>query len=519
MSSSESVQCPACGLTVPLATINAHLDASCSASSASSASASTTWATTATTTAPVLPQQQPQQQQKHQPNLHRYFGGTDSTIPDHFVLTRNLATGALEASFTRAGMQMMPKVAWTAAVHLRGLAKSVVLATDIPLDELADQVGELALGGSTNDDDEFDGEDEEDEDDDDSSGSPMPDDALMDHDGVFIAVEHDGGSSSSSSVPVPVATAPPSSSTAPQPQQQQRPVTNLPYLKSHLQKCVRRRLVDQAVGTAHAMLGNPTLYTELVRRLPIIAVEDARVFAHAFPVLVWLMMAASKGYSPAPAAIIPDLLGAVAQIAAADVQDLEWNSASTGGAANIDVKVVLKMIEVAQDMPRWARDTLWAVQCRREFGGMAGDMRMLDQTLLILYHRFKRSPRAELVKHFCAPVPILPASALPPPLSRSQFLLNAIDYHVSPVVQHLHQRFPQFSEDLIKRSMWECSSGVNRRLAARGWDADRSSRGEDGGWEWAAPKVYTPAPELVSVWRVVEGEFIRAATLLLAARG
>ncbi|KCV70820.1 hypothetical protein H696_03177 [Fonticula alba] len=64
-------------------------------------------------------------------------------------------------------------------------------------------------------------------------------------------------------------------------------------LKSHLQKCVRRQRAGLAVQTAKHLA---TLdMSELLRRLPIIAVEDVAVHFQV-PVVIWLMSAHSRGF-------------------------------------------------------------------------------------------------------------------------------------------------------------------------------------------------------------------------------
>ncbi|KAI9178710.1 hypothetical protein H9P43_005372 [Blastocladiella emersonii ATCC 22665] len=579
----DLIECPACSRRVPLATINRHLDAECASFAGDPAASSSAAATPVLGPSPApvrsvgdwLSLSQQQQQQQPQPeaqpapaptapaappvtttsppvvskgkgratssasaspltgprqvSLHAYFGGVDPTIPDHFILTRT-AAGALEATFSRHGIQTLPRVAWTAAVHLRGLRKSVILATDIPLDELSDELAMLDLKpavvpGTDGEEDEDDYDDEEDEDDEDvaSEEALVEDQELLDDLAAAAAASSSSATAAAAPAPAPmdVDGAPPAAAPTPI---AEPPITNVPFLKSHLQKCIRRRLVDQTVATATALIRVD--YTEFIRRIPIIPLEDARVFSHAQPVLVWLMLAASKGYSPPPRDVVPDILGAVAQITASDVQDLEWclrSDTTTGAAApctDADVRAVLESIEIVPSLPRWTRDLLWSVRCRREFGGMRGDMRMLDQALVSLFHRFAACPdRALLERQFRAPIPHLPAAALPPPIARSQFLLNAVDFHVAPVIPLLRARFPQFDEPTLKKTVWECSSGVNRRWAARAWDPVRAAKGEDHGWVWAAPREYTPSPELVAVWAVVEPEFLRIAEAILRQRG
>ena len=77
-------------------------------------------------------------------------------------------------------------------------------------------------------------------------------------------------------------------------------------LKSALQKNVRRCRVDEAVTCAAALLaladaeGRRVGEAELLRRLPIIAVEDALPEPALLPAATWLMAAHAKGYALRP---------------------------------------------------------------------------------------------------------------------------------------------------------------------------------------------------------------------------
>lgn len=67
------------------------------------------------------------------------------------------------------------------------------------------------------------------------------------------------------------------------------PITTLavPLLKSHIQKCVRRCLPQKAASAAFQLLEHDPL--ELLRRIPIIMVEDKRVHED-LPMIIWGML-------------------------------------------------------------------------------------------------------------------------------------------------------------------------------------------------------------------------------------
>eukprot|EP00964_Phaeocystis_antarctica_P070714 scaffold43083_cov61-Phaeocystis_antarctica.AAC.1 len=107
----------------------------------------------------------------------------------------------------------------------------------------------------------------------------------------------------------------------------------LSLLKSGLQKNVRRCRVDEAVRCASALLsladadGRRVGEAELLRRLPVIALEDALPEPATLPAATWLMAAHAKGFVlRAPHHAL--LLQLVARLAAAP-----WREAFGGRAA------------------------------------------------------------------------------------------------------------------------------------------------------------------------------------------
>ena len=65
------------------------------------------------------------------------------------------------------------------------------------------------------------------------------------------------------------------------------------FLKSHLQKCIRRMKPDLSVQTACELIR--LNLNDFLRRLPIIILEDVDLLS-VLPTTIWLMVAYSKGY-------------------------------------------------------------------------------------------------------------------------------------------------------------------------------------------------------------------------------
>ncbi|KAJ3364505.1 hypothetical protein GGF32_001605 [Allomyces javanicus] len=521
MDPQELVECPACARRILMHRINEHLDRECGSFANDAPQAPTLApATSSSATPPRAPFSSPAAAilGPRQASLHAFFGGQDPTIPEYFILTRD-ANGALTAGFSHA--LTVSKITWHAAVHLRGLRKSIVVVTDVALDEDVDAMllesGDLEgmlLVGEEDLDEDFDDEDEDDDEstqemDDGGESSSRPSTAAAVVAAPADAMDVDGAAPTAfSTPPAPLPRSDsPSSATSPvlPTDRTDSEWTNVPYLKSHLQKCTRRRLVDLTVATASVLLKLD--WNELIRRLPIIMVEDAHLTS-SFTVLTWLMLAASKGFVP-PVALRPDVLGMVAEMAESTVQDHMQDE--VGDVTDADVRMVLGALELAE-LPRWGKDLLWSVRCRREFGGMKGDMAMLDRCMVVMYRRLMRSTstRAQLEATFHTLPHVTRWTRAVPPLTVVNFQPCAIDFHVAPVASALAQEFG-LTEDQVREAMWTCSSGVNLRNQAKGWG--------QGQWVPDDPPQYAVPADLARTWTAIETAFMREAREWVRRRG
>ncbi len=69
---------------------------------------------------------------------------------------------------------------------------------------------------------------------------------------------------------------------------------DIQLLKSNLQKAIRKKDIDVAISTCYTLIKQDI--NELLRRLPIIALEDSYISFQDFNYLIWHMLAVSKGY-------------------------------------------------------------------------------------------------------------------------------------------------------------------------------------------------------------------------------
>lgn len=281
---------------------------------------------------------------------------------------------------------------------------------------------------------------------------------------------------------------------------------SVPYLKSHLQKSIRKGNARLAVATARDLLAIDVL--QVVRRLGIIMVEDVDLHP-SFNVLMWWTIVLSKqsavrkqlGQSPVLRACdvspcLPDwLLGVVHLLCNCSARRpfapttpsvTSWQRAPqlrelhrtpppphTQGTPGTPA-----VTPYPYPYPYRSRDsmhnTLWSVMLRATYGGLKGDMVLLQAVVATYYAMLQpRQPsnpedetpdeEPDAPNGWCTPVvPICYDSV--PPLEKDHWDLDAIDFHVAPhILQHLrqHPRVPSTVD--VKRMMWENGSSVNIR--------------------------------------------------------
>lgn len=268
-------------------------------------------------------------------------------------------------------------------------------------------------------------------------------------------------------------------------------------LKSILQKNVRMSRPDAAVRAAVQLIVRSS-FTDFVRRLSIIVVEDA-ILHPKLPVLMWLIAACSKGHKPT-ANEVELCLRMVYEVAAVKLKD----SFPEKSSQPITFKDNLERLSPLE------RVLVRSLQLRASFGGMKGDVEMLQELAACWNSRFSadvsvqaRETRAlasllswelgdrnlgwvELVHELYARV-ALPANG--PKLLDSvlylkdeDVILSAIDFHCSPLLDMLlsdgsrsRKAIEQFTEQklnikgltevsaVVKTTIWEMRSSLTNK--------------------------------------------------------
>ena len=257
----------------------------------------------------------------------------------------------------------------------------------------------------------------------------------------------------------------------------------LALMKSHLQKCVRRRLREKALQTAAFLILSD--FNLFARRLPLIMLEDARLH-RCFPVLIWLTAALSKGL-PVTRRIVNYLYSVVAWLCEEEQESFHVNDLWRFSQQDLEkLPSVKQLCGQAESFEAETRNLLLSLLLRREYGGLEGDIRMI-----MAYHRLISSTAVETEKeeeccelisdgsllkeraflrvqeehlsHSAIRALVLDAAVRPMPLREVE--LCAVDFHCYPeMLVVLAREFLQFSEEQMRAAIWHFSSKRNSRV-------------------------------------------------------
>lgn len=196
-----------------------------------------------------------------------------------------------------------------------------------------------------------------------------------------------------------------------------------PLLISNLQKAVRRQDMTVALASTLALLEQDPI--KLLRRLPIICIEDVAVI-DSIPVMVWWMMAVHP-LTQEDKWIILCMVQTLCQISEACPTDRKTQPApmTHESLQNSDLHL--------------------ALYYRSQYGGMKGDMVMLQNAI-----------SAALPVHSTQwELPSLPTEL--------EVLAEAIDFHPFPPLLTQLQKRTGLEQDVIQSCIWFAESGVNVR--------------------------------------------------------
>ena len=248
------------------------------------------------------------------------------------------------------------------------------------------------------------------------------------------------------------------------------PLIPVSYLKSHLQKSIRRSNPYKTIKTASELLKGDL--GEFLRRTLIIALEDTLPL-DGYAVLTWFMAAHSKGYALTPDQIAW-CLGYVYDLAKCPVYE----------------KIPKKLPDLRlTDVPVGpACDLVTSILFREAYGGTPGDKNLCRQAASMWAQRFQTNS-FHLTRLTRSPVKsITPATD---GLHFNDWYLAAIDFHCCPaLIPHVREKFDMFTEEQIKGAIWHCNSALT--------DKENIGLPTDG------PAIQTATPIWLAIKKVVK---------------
>jgi hypothetical protein len=212
-------------------------------------------------------------------------------------------------------------------------------------------------------------------------------------------------------------------------------------LKSNLQKAVRRCLPEAAIATAQQMAAQGDV-TELLRRLPIILLEDTLLNVPILSRWIWWMLADSKGWV---------------------LSSREWAQLATDLTCLPNYRDHLRKHTDSVDTNILTNGhdlALFSIWARSQWGGMKGDIAFL-QALLLDWNT--RGEDIWLLGRVLEP-PSPPTSFQQLPFSVAKHgLPEAVDFHCCPSMLADFAKQFAMSEQDIQEIIWFHRSESNKR--------------------------------------------------------
>ena len=234
----------------------------------------------------------------------------------------------------------------------------------------------------------------------------------------------------------------------------------LSFMKSHLQKSIRRQKYIEALKSTKMMLLMDK--NAFLRRIGIIMFEDVRLKKY-FINLVWLMIACSKGY------ILQEYhLDFIFKYIYDLCIDNEFDEYETDNESieKTAVDKYIDKINMSKNISDENRDILYCIALRISYGGMGGDMDMLCYYALKYFHFFEKKGNdiknidLNICQHINANFVFKINFE-----KIDDFVYQGVDFHCFPgIIKDIKEEINyKYSDEQLKKCIWEFSSKINSR--------------------------------------------------------
>jgi hypothetical protein len=233
---------------------------------------------------------------------------------------------------------------------------------------------------------------------------------------------------------------------------------NIHYLKSHLQKCVRKQNYTFGVPTALHMMKLDL--NDFLRRLPIIMIED--VYLHnSFSTIIWLMIANATPNFKFKRYIYEWLLGVVYLLCIINEKDIIDDEIIVANNNAIKNNKIIDILNTYNKLNQNEYSLLYSIHLRIAFGGMRGDLEMLENYAYVWEQRFINKDINKNINN----IELRPISINVSKLEITDWDLSAIDYHCNQkIIGYILKKYDDIDESELKKLIWYNSSCLNSRV-------------------------------------------------------
>ena len=234
--------------------------------------------------------------------------------------------------------------------------------------------------------------------------------------------------------------------------------SNISYLKSHLQKNIRKGNENLAIPSAYHLFKLDI--NELLRRLPIIMLEDV-ILHESFSTIIWFMIANSNNNFKMKIYMYEWILGLVYVLCKIDVKDKYIDiGEGEGEDENANISIIDKLNNYANnDFSETQCSLLYSIIIRIEYGCNKSDSKMLNDIAHIWYKRFLQKNNNIKVNT----LNITPIVIYVKELLLDDWDISAIDYHTNPkILEYINKKY-NINIEILKEIIFHHSSNINYR--------------------------------------------------------
>lgn len=228
---------------------------------------------------------------------------------------------------------------------------------------------------------------------------------------------------------------------------------NVPYLISHLQKCIRKQDDILAIPTCYHLC--KLNLSDLLRRLPIIMLEDTTLH-ESFTTIIWLMIACSDDKFKIKKYIYEWILGVVYTLCKIN----ETDNVANNNAVNVPSNII-NILDKYKYLKENEYSLLYSIHLRIAYGGLDSDIEMLKKYAELWEERFNSAIASVNI----STIIIKPISTNINDLEIGDWDLSAIDYHCnSKFLEYISKKFNTIDIEELKQVIWNNSSNINKRV-------------------------------------------------------